>query len=149
MAYTRWISSNRDSSEKPIFYHWISRVVDRRFAFEENEKEKFRMFMRMYENFTDCRVASSCLMCNHFHLLLEVPPMPDGEFSDAELLERLSALYSSSVMADVAKELAEDREAMAKRRGRDWCGLWWCTRIAQRILDYGRGRCRRIIGCFC
>ena len=48
------------------------------------------MFMRMYENFTGCRVVSYCLMCNHFHLLLEVPPLPPGGFSDAELLGRLA-----------------------------------------------------------
>jgi len=96
--------------EKPVFYHCISRVVDRRFAFERDEKEKFRMFMRMYENFTGCRVVSYCLMSNHFHLLLEVPPLPEGGFSDAELLARLRALYSEAVVAGVAKELADARD---------------------------------------
>ena len=96
--------------EKPVFYHCISRVVDKRFAFDEDEKEKFRMFMRMYENFTGCRVVSYCLMSNHFHLLLEVPPLPTGGFSDLELLERLSALYNEAIVADVAKELADARE---------------------------------------
>jgi REP element-mobilizing transposase RayT len=96
--------------KKTIFYHCISRVVDRRFAFERDEKEKFRMFMRMYENFTGCRVVSYCLMSNHFHLLLEVPPLPDTGFSDLELLERLSALYNETVVAGVAKELATARE---------------------------------------
>jgi putative transposase len=110
MAHTRWIISNKGASEKPVFYHCISRVVDRRFAFEGDEKEKFRMFMRMYEKFTGCRVVSYCLMCNHFHLLLEVPPLPEGGFSDSELLERLSALYNPAVVAGVAKELAAARE---------------------------------------
>jgi putative transposase len=68
------------------------------------------MFMRMYENFTGCRVVSYCLMCNHFHLLLEVPPLPERGFSDSELLERLSALYSPAVVAGVAKELEEARK---------------------------------------
>jgi REP element-mobilizing transposase RayT len=110
MARTRWIVPWKDSTEKPAFYHCISRVVDRRFAFEGDEKEKFRMFMRMYENFTGCRVVSYCLMSNHFHLLLEVPPPPEGGFPDAELLGRLSALYNAAVVAAVAKELAEARE---------------------------------------
>jgi hypothetical protein len=30
--------------------------------------------MRMMENFPGCRVLAYCVMCNHFHLLLEVPP---------------------------------------------------------------------------
>lgn len=96
--------------EKPVFYHCISRVVDRRLAFEGDEKERFRMFMRMYENFTGCRVVSYCLMSNHFHLLLEVPPLPEDGISDVELLERLSALYNEAVVAGVAKELAEAYE---------------------------------------
>ncbi|MGL4400891.1 MAG: transposase [Luteolibacter sp.] len=110
MARRRWIAPWKDSTEKPVFYHCISRVVDRRFAFKEGDKERFRMFMRMYENFTGCRVVSYCLMCNHIHLLLEVPPMPLEGFSDEELLKRLSALYSEAVVAGVAKELAQARE---------------------------------------
>jgi hypothetical protein len=110
MARTRWIVSHKGLTEKPVFYHCVSRVVDRRFAFQGDDKEKFRMFMRMYENFTGCRVVSYCLMCNHFHLLLEVPPLPAGGLSDSELLDRLLALYSPAVVAGVAKKLAEARE---------------------------------------
>jgi putative transposase len=49
-----------DSASKPAIYHCISRVVDRRFVFAERECEAFRMFMRMYENFSGCRVLSYC-----------------------------------------------------------------------------------------
>jgi hypothetical protein len=38
--------------------------VDRRFAFGPEDKEHFRMFMRMHENFSGCRVLAYCLMCN-------------------------------------------------------------------------------------
>jgi len=89
-------------------------VVERRFAFGPDEKEKFRAFMRMYENFSGCRVVSYCLMCNHIHLLLEVPPMAEGGLSDAELLKRLSALYSEAFLAEVAQELADAREVVAQ-----------------------------------
>jgi REP element-mobilizing transposase RayT len=93
-----------------VIYHCISRVVDRRFAFEERECEAFRMFMRMYENFSGCRVLSYCVMSNHFHLLLEIPPMADGGLSDEVLLQRLGGLYSEAVVAGVAAELAEARK---------------------------------------
>ena len=93
-----------------MIYHCISRVVDRRFVFEERECEAFRMYMRMYENFSGCRVLSYCVMSNHFHLLLEVPPMVDGGLSDEELLGRLGGLYSEVVVAGVAAELAEARK---------------------------------------
>ena len=66
---------------KPVLYHVISRVVDRRFVLGTEEKEKFRTLMRMQENFTGCRALSYCLMDNHFHLLLEVPPMDKGGIS--------------------------------------------------------------------
>ena len=49
-----------------------SRVVDRRFVFGDAEREKFRTSMRMYENFSGCRVLSYCVMSNHFHILPEV-----------------------------------------------------------------------------
>jgi REP element-mobilizing transposase RayT len=65
------------------------------------------MYMRMYENFSGCKVLSYCLMSNHFHLLLEVPPMVEGGLSDEGLLHRLSALYSEAFVAGVAEELVE------------------------------------------
>ena len=95
---------------KPAFYHCISRVVDRRLAMAGDEKEKMRTFMRMYENFSGCRAVSYCLMSNHIHLLLEVPPMAQGGLSDEELLKRLRAIYNEAFVAEVAKELAEARQ---------------------------------------
>ena len=49
---------------KPVFYHCISRVVDRNLVFGPDEKEKFRAMMRMQENFSGCRVVCYCLMGN-------------------------------------------------------------------------------------
>jgi REP element-mobilizing transposase RayT len=63
----------------------------------------------MYENFTGCRLLSYCIMSNHFHILLEVPPMPEGGISDEELLKRLRAIYSDGVASIVEKDLAEAR----------------------------------------
>ena len=74
----RWLAEWRKFAGKPVLYHVHSRVVDRRFVLGTEEKEKFRTLMRMQENFTGCRALSYCLMDNHFHILLEVPPMADG-----------------------------------------------------------------------
>ena len=95
-----------------MLYHVLSRVVDRRFVLGTEEKEKFRTLMRMQEKFTGCRVLSYCLMDNHFHLLLEVPPMAEGGISDALLLKRLSALYGEDFVGGVAQELANARKAV-------------------------------------
>jgi hypothetical protein len=42
-------------------------------------------------------------MGNHFHILLEVPPMAETGFSDEEPLRRLSAIYNVAEVAEVAK----------------------------------------------
>ncbi len=114
MARARWIVPWADSESKPAIYHCISRVVDRRFAFRSEDKEKFRMFMRMMENFSGCRVLAYCIMCNHIHLLLEIPPRPKDGISDELLLKRLRALYSKPFVAEVAKELTEARAIVAQ-----------------------------------
>ena len=111
MSSKRFIVPWKASVAKPAIYHCISRVVDRRFAFEDREGEHFRKFMRMQENFSGCRVLSYCLMSNHFHILLEVPPMPAGGISDAGLVKRLSAIYSEADVAVVGKELSDARKA--------------------------------------
>lgn len=110
MARRRWIAPWKDSDEKPAVYHVISRVVERRFAFGPEEKEKFRTLMRMTEKFTGCRVLSYCLMSNHFHILLEVPPLDAGGLSDAALLKRLEVFYPNWKLAEVRAALEEARE---------------------------------------
>jgi REP element-mobilizing transposase RayT len=69
------------------------------------------MFLRMQENFTGCRVLSYCIMSNHFHLLLEVPPMRAEGLADEQLLARLAAIHNEAAVAVVAKELADARAA--------------------------------------
>ena len=116
MRRARWLAPWKDSATRPAVYHCISRVVDRRFVFGDDEREKFRTFMRMQEKFSGCRVLAYCVMSNHFHLLLEVPPMPEGGLSDDALLQRLRAIYSEAAVAVVAKELAEARRLVAEGR---------------------------------
>jgi len=63
MRRARWIVPVTSHSARPVLYHCISRVVDRRLVFKADEKEKLRTFMRMYENFSGCRVLAYCFMC--------------------------------------------------------------------------------------
>ena len=134
----RWLAEWRKSDKKPNFYHVLSRVVERRFAFGPEEKEKFRALMRMMEKFTGCRVVSYCLMCNHFHLLLEVPPMAEGGLSDEALLTRLSAVYGEAFVAGVAKELADARAVCyTTEGGRDAAVATIHSRFTYRMQDLG------------
>jgi len=60
-------------------------MVDRRFVLEDEEREYFRMLMRIQGNFKGCRVLTYYVMSNHFHVLLEVPPISeDGAGRGAE-----------------------------------------------------------------
>ena len=119
MRRARWLAEWRKAAGKPVLYHVLSRVVDRRFVLGTEEKEKFRTLMRMQENFTGCRALSYCLMDNHFHILLELPPMAEGRLSDEELLKRLSAIYGEAFVAGVAQELGGREDSGLRERKRD------------------------------
>ena len=92
-----------------MVYHCIVRVVERRMAFGQEEKEQFRSYLRLYESFSGCRVLAYCVMGNHAHLLVEVPPPATSARSDKELLQHLGVLYHEEVVAGVARELADLR----------------------------------------
>ncbi|MGJ8723635.1 MAG: transposase [Roseibacillus sp.] len=103
MAQPRFLNPWKDDPRSPSIYHVINRVVDRRFAFGDEEKEKFKMFMRMVENFSGCQVLSYCVMSNHFHILLEVAPMIRAvRLRDGREVELSSALRAQE---ERAKEL--------------------------------------------
>jgi putative transposase len=109
MRHARWLAPWKDSLDKRAIYHCVSRIVDRRFVLGDEEREHFRTFMRMQEKFSGCRVLSYCVVSNHFHILLEVPPRETLSFNDEGLLKRLGTVYSEAFVATVAKELAEAR----------------------------------------
>ena len=91
-------------------YHVISRVVDRRFIFENVEREHFVVVMRKLEAFHGLRVVTYVVMSNHFHLLLEQPDQAELPVMDREtLLQRLGYLYDRSTVDTVREEL--DRAA--------------------------------------
>ena len=119
MRKSRWLAPWKDDPDKPVIYHVVFRVVDRRFVLGDEEREHFKMLMRMYENFSGCRVLSYCIMSNHFHILLEVPPKVEGEgISDEVFFKRLDGLYSAAFVQGLRDELesarADEEEA---RRG--------------------------------
>ena len=146
MRHARWLKPNPDGEPNPelAIYHVVSRVVDRRFVLGTEEKEHFRMLMRMYERFSGCRVLSYCFMTNHFHLLLEVPSgcVDKGEsmgLSDEELLQRLGGLYSKAYVRGVEREIAEARKLISGKydgaERLDKAGLAQNTRLGERRLE--------------
>ena len=112
MRRARFLAPWKDDAQgKAALYHCVSRVVERRKVFGRAEKEQFVKFMRLYERFCGVRVRSYCVMGNHFHVLVEVPPRPAKPMGDEQLLERLGLIYSELKVAEVRWQLQMRREA--------------------------------------
>jgi putative transposase len=101
------------SERAAAFYHCVSRVVDRRFIFQEAEKEHFVALLRECEAFCEVRVLTFCLMSNHFHILVEVPQKPDPESMPGEerVLEKLSQLSGHQDVGAVRQRFEMYRSA--------------------------------------
>ena len=137
MRRARWLAPWKNSTERPVIYHCVTRVVERRLAFGQGEKEQFRMYMRMQENFAGCRVLAYCLMSNHLHVLLEVPPMKAGGLSDEELFRRLRAIYPDAVVDEVATELREARKKVCEGLAQEAVVTRIHERFTYRMHDLG------------
>ena len=100
-------------------YHVVSRVVDRRMIFGEEEKKKFRELLVSYAGFSGITVAAWCLMDNHFHLLLHVPSRVQADPSalpEKEILRRLRMIYGKAEMADIKRVLGQCPDAASRAR---------------------------------
>jgi putative transposase len=74
------------------YYHVTSRIVDKRLILGVEEREELIKQMRRYEALGGLRVVTYCIMGNHFHMLVEVPPRPDTKgplFTEAEWLQHI------------------------------------------------------------
>ena len=94
-------------------YHVVSRVVERRMAFGEEEKRHFVKLMKMYAGFSGIQVVSWCVMDNHFHLLVAVPDQ--GELSEAAVLKRMAMIYTPVQMAEIQVKLDAHPTADGRR----------------------------------
>ena len=77
MAKTRVFSHPGTGSQTGV-YHVVSRFVDRRKVFGDEERAVFRSMMGAFAAFHQVEILTFCLMGNHFHLLVRVPERPPG-----------------------------------------------------------------------
>jgi REP element-mobilizing transposase RayT len=140
-----------EKHQKRAYYHCVSRVVERRFALGEAEKEKFKKTMRGYEDFCGIKLLTYCLMSNHFHVLVEVPRRPPEELlpTDAELVRRLRAIGCEKVASEVADDLALFRQAGNHRAAEElrerffrrmWDVSWFIRLLKQRFTQWLNSR---------
>ena len=116
MRVKRSLTLAPNHEENGGLYHIVSRVVWRQFIFDEEEKVFFYSLLRKFEVFTGVQIQAFCLMSNHFHLLLRVPPKPHDVLEDDAFFERLSAVYSDDDLF-VVKSLIEDARKKQSRCG--------------------------------
>ena len=96
-------------------YHVVSRVVDRSMKLDEDEKQYFVELMHRYAAFCGVRVLSWVVMSNHFHLLVEVPPVDRANMSAQEVFQRLECIWGKGYMAK-ARELFATCKTPEKKR---------------------------------
>ena len=99
-------------------FHCVSRVVDRRFVFGKEEKNRFRDLLRRTEAFSGVQVLTWCILDNHFHILVHITEQPGKGLSEKEILDRCSRLYSKDEMLAIREAVERSRkEGSDKERG--------------------------------
>ena len=101
MAKTR-VFTNPGTGAQTGVYHVVSRFVDRRKVFGDEEREVFRAMMGAFAAFHQVEILTFCLMGNHFHLLIRVPERP-AEFDVP--LEQMMGMMDRAVGPERMKVL--------------------------------------------
>ena len=109
--YMRYSRCLPDADAEEAYFHCVSRVVDRRFALDVPEKEKFVQLMRAYEEFSGVRLVTFGILSNHFHLLIRVPHRPSVLPTDDELVRLVKVADCRYGGAELAKDLKRLRES--------------------------------------
>ena len=104
-------------------YHCMSRVAGGQHLLGSTEKEVFRRQLLRQAEFCGVEVLTYCVMNNHFHILVRVPPEEEARaVSQAELERRVRVLYPKvEAEAWVARLRGEEaqvtREQLLARMG--------------------------------
>ena len=98
-------------------YHCMTRVVAGEHLLGSREREVLRKQLHRQAEFCGVQVLTYCIMSNHFHVLVRVPP--EGEtrgVSDEELVRRVHALYPrDKALVWESRLRGEEREAVRER----------------------------------
>jgi len=135
------------------YYHCLSRVIEKRFIFEEKEREYFRKLIRRQEAFSGVRVLTWTCLSNHFHVLVAVEEKKGAKVqaelrhlmdNDETFLARLKPLYAPSALEDMEKLLKHiratlnpdqtDADGERSRKHLEW-KMKQIARVKQPFLD--------------
>ncbi len=104
------------SPGRPGLYHVFSRIVDKRFIFNDPERHKFIRLLKDGAAFAGVDVITWCVMGNHFHVLVRVPVIDSAKLGDEEVLSRMAHLYSERKMQDLREIWGRCGTPEARRR---------------------------------
>jgi len=131
MFQPRFLSPYAESDS--CVYHCISRVIEKKHVLQRKEKEVFVRMMREYEAFCGVQVLAYCVMSNHFHLLVEVPPKVKGAavaMTDDVFLTKIKTIYSGIYYRDIEQKLENFRA-----NGADKAALEFKAKYTRRMHD--------------
>lgn len=125
------------------YYHVISRVIERRFIFDVEQRERFRKLMRQQEAFSGVRVLTWTCLSNHFHILVAIDDRraaaQESELArlredDRYFLDRLKHVYDVSAVEEIGDALEQIRAAVISKDEQDEQGAQ-VGRLKQPYLD--------------
>ena len=102
-------------------YHCISRVVGGQRLLDEVCRERLTSMMWRMAGFCGIEIITFCLMANHIHILVRVPPKI--EITDQELLARLKLIYNrQEIPVLLAERALKERGKIDERLREAWMG---------------------------
>ena len=109
-------------------YHCYSRIYDRKHLLKKlAHKTKFLQIMRREAAFCGVEINTYCIMDNHWHMLVTVPPRPS--LNDIELAARFGERYGSDRQRDILEQL----ETLRKISEKSW--LQYREKLLARLHD--------------
>lgn len=101
-------SSNNRIVEPMTYHHLMSRIAHRVYFMTEDVRNDFIEMIRRAADFCGIKLVSWCIMTNHFHLLVYLPPRE--QLSEDEILRRYGVLKGRVRLAGLESELAAIRK---------------------------------------
>jgi len=94
--------------ERTVAVHCVSRTVQGLKLLDDLSKETLTGMLWKLAGFCGLEVITYCIMSNHFHVLIRVPPAP--QLTDGQLIERLEGLYGpQGALTLLAREAMTER----------------------------------------
>ena len=124
-------SNNRNKMEETV-HHLTSRIAHRVYFLKDDERNDLLEIMRRAAEFCGLKLIGWCIMTNHFHLLVYLPPRV--EVDEVEVLRRYALLKGTAAEESIVRDFAEWRKSgeTGEARVAEW--LYAQTR---RMYDIG------------